>query len=92
MRFSLFFFLFPFISFCQVKAVSFNGDTVILYSDMTWKYLKDGIVLEDNSPASSNSIPSRRSTPIQCSATTKSGSRCKLSTYNSSGRCHVHTK
>lgn len=92
MRFFLFFFLLPFTSFSQVKAVTFNGDTVILYSDMTWKYLKDGIQLEDNSPASSKSSATRRSTPIQCSATTKSGSRCKLSTYNSSGRCHVHTK
>jgi hypothetical protein len=91
MRLFFFFLLLPFFSYTQTKAVTLNGDTVVLYTDMTWKYFKAGMELEDNSPVNS-STPSKRSTPIQCSATTKSGSRCKLNTYNSSGKCHVHSK
>jgi hypothetical protein len=41
--------------------------------------------------------PSTRSTPktadcrtVQCSGTTKKGARCKNSTTNCSGRCHLH--
>ena len=38
----------------------------------------------------SNETKKSNSTSVQCSGTTKSGSRCKRMTTSSSGRCHQH--
>jgi len=32
----------------------------------------------------------RRTVSVQCSATTKAGTRCKNKTYSANGKCHVH--
>jgi len=50
----------------------------------------DGKSNVKQSPKSNSAIKKSPGTSVQCSGTTKKGSRCRKMTLNSNGRCHLH--
>ena len=44
----------------------------------------------NNNPTNTASSTTKKTTSVQCSGTTKKGSRCKNKTLSSNGRCHLH--
>ena len=72
---------------CKNKTLNLNG----------YCYHHEGQINSDTSKSNTNEIKTHSTEPIkssstlvQCSGTTKSGSRCKRMTTSSSGRCYQH--
>ena len=71
-------------------AMSFSYEACLVCKPSAKLNSKEKSPLIETKKASQAKPPQRKATASQCTGTTKSGSRCKRRTKNTSGRCYQH--
>lgn len=73
----------------QEIATTESGKKVMLFNDGTFKVISEGSV-QTKINKESDSSNSNQSVSVQCSGTTKKGTRCKRMVRSANGRCYQH--
>ena len=76
----------------QEIATTESGKKVMLFDDGTYKVIsskQNSTNVASNNPSSESKSESK-SESVQCSGTTKKGTRCKRMVTSSNGRCYQH--
>lgn len=72
----------------QEIATTESGKKVMLFDDGTYKVISSK--QNTTNVTSSNPSSERKSESVQCSGTTKKGTRCKRMVTSANGRCYQH--
>jgi hypothetical protein len=73
----------------QEIATTESGKKVMLFNDGTYKVITEAPI-QSKINKESDSTNSNQSVYVQCSGTTKKGSRCKRMVKTANGRCYQH--
>ena len=76
----------------QEIATTESGKKVMLFNDGTFKVISQGINQSQSqlNKGLDNSSDANQSISVQCSGTTKKGTRCKRMVKSANGRCYQH--